>query len=105
MSAEVHEPTSETLYGITEQPSPTCPMIDEAIASLRKALKSLSGWKKMDEEQLKDACDYAEWHLSNAEGEMEQVRDHVESVRAWGQQWKDLAKEHAPAPTPEARHE
>ena len=28
--------TSEQLYGISEQPKPTCPMIDSVIADLRK---------------------------------------------------------------------
>ena len=89
---------SEELYEITEQPSPTCPLIDESIRSVRKALEALKGWKKMEEDDLRSACDYAEWYLSSAEGEIEVVRDHVEKVRAWGQEWKDLAKEHAPKP-------
>lgn len=89
---------SEQLYGISEQPAPTCPKVDATIHSMRKALAALKGWKRMDEEELRNACDYAEWHIGNAEGEIEDVREHAAKIREWGQQWKDLAKEHAPKP-------
>lgn len=89
---------SEELYGISEQPAPTCPKVDLVIRSMRKALAALNGWKRMDEDELRSACDYAEWHISNAEGEIDEVRFHAAKIRAWGQGWKDLAKEHAPKP-------
>lgn len=59
---------SEVVYGISKQPSPTCPMIDDIINSLCND----------DYEKLAS--------------KLEEIRKHVISIRKWGQEWKDLAK-------------
>ena len=60
---------SEERYGIVKQPSPTCPMIDDVINAL------------CNEDYEKIAP------------KLEAIRGHVKSIRDWGQQWKDFAKE------------
>ena len=86
--------TSEGERGIAEQPGPTCPLIDKAIMSVRKSLGEMEGWQKHREEPetLCNMLDYAEWRLGSVEDELEDVRRHVEEVRAWGQEWKEYAR-------------
>lgn len=83
--------SSEKDNGIMEQPENTCPLIDSVISDLESALDDLEGWRHMNEEELREACDNAEWRISHAD--LEPIRHHVTQVREWGQQWKDLAKE------------
>lgn len=89
------EPTSEEVHGIREQPAPTCPMLDSVIRDLQKAMQDLHRWErdKEDAEALANRCEYAEWHIGSIEEKLEKIRGHVEEIRAWGQEWKDLAKE------------
>jgi DNA repair exonuclease SbcCD ATPase subunit len=89
------EPTSEERLGIREQPDPTCPMLDSVIRELQRATKELDRWQrdKEDAEALATRCEYAEWRLGGIEEELEKIRSHVSEIRAWGQEWKDLAKE------------
>lgn len=60
---------SERIYGVCKQPPPTCPMIDDVINALCNE----------DYEKLAP--------------KLEAIREHVKSIREWGQEWKDLAKE------------
>ena len=58
---------SEKIYGVVQQPSPTCPLIDDVINSLCNS----------DYDKL--AC------------KLENIRQHVKDIRSWGEQWKQLA--------------
>jgi len=93
-------PTSEQLYGISEQPKPTCPMIDAVIADLRKCDREMNRWErhKDDAEYLAQVLDTVAWIIGNLEPELEKIRDNADKIRGWGQEWKELAKEHAPKP-------
>ena len=92
--------TSEELYGISEHPKPTCPMIDAVITDLRKCDREMNRWErhKDDAEYLAQVLDTVAWIIGNMEPDLEKIRDNADKIRGWGQEWKDLAKEHAPKP-------
>ena len=94
------EATSEQLYGISEQPKPTCPMIDAVIADLRKCDREMNRWEryKDDAEYLASVLDTVAWIIGNIEPDLEKIRENADKIRGWGQEWKELAKEHAPKP-------
>lgn len=61
--------TSEQRYGLTEQPNEMCPLIDKI-------------GDRID-------CGYA----MSAQDMLEDLRNEIMELRAWGQDWKELAKE------------
>lgn len=87
--------SSEKEHDITEQPDPTCPMIDALIKKLKSAERSMSKFPKCDDiEQMRDMLDSVHtelFHWSSAESSLEDIRSHVESIRAWGEEWKQYA--------------
>lgn len=88
--------TSEEGYGIQEQPSPTCPMIDALNKNLRDAWSAMKGYYRDDDsESLRSRLAEVEFLLfgagGDAEARLEAIRDHVERVRLWGQEWKEFA--------------
>lgn len=83
--------SSEEENGIVRQPADTCPLIDSVVSEIESILGELEGWKYMDEKELREACDYAEWKIKCIE--LEPIRDRVRQIREWGQQWKELALE------------
>jgi hypothetical protein len=90
-------PPSEVRYGITAQPAESCPLIDDALSDLRDALKELDGWEKCHEVgELQHKCDMGIWYADRLNETLEKIRDRAAEIREWGQQWKDLAKQHAP---------
>jgi len=92
---------SEKRYGISKQPEPTCPMIDKVIGEIEAIQKAIRGYEKADEEELRDMLSTVESNIGSLVGYyktglMEDIRRNVDAIRNWGQEWKDLAKEHAP---------
>ena len=87
--------TSETVHDIAKQPEPTCPMIDEVIKSLRSAERAMRKFDKCDDpSELRDMLDNVHtelFHWSTTEDKLEAIRKHVESIRAWGEEWKQYA--------------
>ena len=86
--------SKELTHGITEQPGDTCGFIDAAVADVRKALSLLKGYHRMELEDLRKACEDAEWaidNLSGPRGHLELIRERVKTIRQWGQEWKELA--------------
>lgn len=61
---------SEELYGVRNQPKPTCPTIDNLIQYLR----------------IHDKVDN---HILS---ELESIRQNAKSIREWGEEWKQLCK-------------
>ena len=105
MSAE-KEHTSEELYGISKQPTETCPIIDEALRELGEIARRIRGYEKADEYELRDMLSDVETRIGyldgwNRTGLLEDIRKNTTAIRAWGQEWKDYAKENAPAPEAE----
>ena len=84
--------TSEVRLGITKQPADSCPLINEALGALKEADAHL---RKPDTEypdQMESDMSDAEWHIDQAKSKLEEIREANEKIRAWGQEWKDLAK-------------
>lgn len=105
MSTE-KEQTSEELYGISKQPAETCPIIDEALRELAAIARRIRGYEKADESELRDMLSDVETRIGyldgwNRTGLLEDIRKNVTAIRAWGQEWKDYAKENTPAPEAE----
>ena len=95
--------TSEEIYGITKQPPPTCPLIDEALKEVERCQKRIMRYEKSDEDELRDMLSDVESNLGSVSGYgksglLEDIRERVEAIRAWGEEWKQLALEHAPKP-------
>ena len=105
MSTE-KEQTSEELYGISKQPAETCPIIDEALRELGEIARRIRGYEKADESELRDMLSEVETRIGyldgwNRTGLHEDIRKNTTAIRAWGKEWKDYAKENAPAPEAE----
>lgn len=95
--------TSEELYGITKQPPPTCPLIDDALKEVNGCQKRIRNYERADEDELRDMLSDVESNLGTVSGYrnsglLEDIRQRVEEIRAWGEEWKRLAIEHAPKP-------
>ncbi|MFJ7950369.1 hypothetical protein ACIQZG_02455 [Lysinibacillus sp. NPDC096418] len=88
--------TSEYVLGIDEPPEHQCLNIDEVIKRVKGALKDCDYSRDyIKDEDLSNAESYADdvYHeLYDLEDAIEKIRTEIENVRAWGQEWKDLAK-------------
>lgn len=92
--------TSEERHGITPQPPPGCPLIDDAISAMDKVLRKTHNYEK-----CKHECDIEELHAMLWEVEytvsdycgrgnkLDAIRQRLEEVRAWGEEWKQYALE------------
>lgn len=93
--------SSEAEHEISKQPEPTCPMIDALQKKLRDADRAMSRFDRCDDpEQLRDMLDSVRrelFHWDTAEDSLEAIRRHVESIRAWGEEWKQYALKMATA--------
>ena len=87
--------SSETEHDITKQPEPTCPMIDAVQTKLRDAELAMRRFERVDDpEQLRDMLDSVQrelFHWDTAHDSLEAIPKHVESIRAWGEEWKQYA--------------
>lgn len=90
---------SEELYGISPQPLDTCPVINEVQNEAKKLSNLMRGYKKVDDiEALHDMLWEVEYFLDNnilggSECAVERIRTNIGNIRAWGQEWKDHAKD------------
>ena len=90
---------SEAKFGISPQPPATCPLIDDAIKVIEKCLDlSRRPERSTYEELVSEVEDIHNELVDLVSGRywscctMEKIRENVENVRKWGQEWKDLAK-------------
>ncbi len=100
--SEPAKPTSEAVFGICEQPPPTCPLINDALDRVNKLQKTIRGYERADEGELRNMVDEVETHLGylsgyGRSGLLEEIRERAEQIRAWGQEWKDAAKASGPS--------
>jgi hypothetical protein len=91
------EISSEKLFGIDEQLEPQCQIINMMQKNINRGLneiisceKSLNNIEDMGSivSDLNDGISYF-WNLEN---DLEQLRHSIESIRSWGEGWKNLAK-------------
>lgn len=83
--------SSELQHGIVKQPPETCPLIDSAKDDVIKAIGLLTKPDDDNPGQMVSDMDDAEWHVDQVKGALEEIREANEKIRAWGQEWKDLA--------------
>ena len=89
-------PTSETLHGVTAQPRPTCPLIDDALDEVNRMLKTIRRYERASEDELRDMLSEVEDRLSTLSGYgdtglLEDIRKRVIDIREWGEEWKTTA--------------
>lgn len=78
-------------------------MIDEALTEIKEIERRIRGYEKAEESELRDMISDIEIRLGQLSGYrntglLEDIRKNVTEIRAWGQEWKDCAKEHVPEP-------
>jgi predicted nuclease with TOPRIM domain len=71
--------TSESQFGIMEQPRATCPLINSVISSGKLLIDRIPDGDSYDFKWFKEEC--------------EEIRNNVGDIRSWGQEWKVLAKD------------
>ena len=90
---------SEKKWGIAPQPDATCPLIDDALDDLRRALKELDGWDKCEDVgELRHKCDMGAWYADRLNVTLEEIRKSAGEIRDWGDAWKTLAKDQLEQP-------
>lgn len=81
---------TEKAFGISKEPSQTCPMIDAVISKINSCLKMSDKCSEDDEpKNLYEIIYDMRYELSKIESEMENIRSHVIDIRAWGEEWKN----------------
>lgn len=86
--------TSEEILGFTIPPEHQCPNIDRFIKHAKSVSASIRDADRSDDiEDIKSYIGDAGYYCDDIEGYFEEVREATDSVRTWGGEWKDLAKE------------
>lgn len=83
--------TNEEAFNVSEQPEPTCPMIDSLIKKANEIMRTIAGYNRMNEDELLSVVDDVDMLIRCFEDELNGIRHHVEKIRSWGQEWKDVA--------------
>jgi len=90
--------SSERLHRVVPQPEAKCPLIDTMLGKVEKGMSCLKDALAADTlDSAIDDITNATWYfedLDGACGELEDARKACEELRAWGQEWKDKAKEY-----------
>lgn len=88
---------SEEIFGLKEQPEDQCPTIDSIVRDINYAIKASEKaeyW--LDRDDYDDTYNYisqTQQELYGLEDELEKLRECIIEIRAWGQEWKDFAKQ------------
>lgn len=97
LNHHIMSPTSEDLFGIENPPEFQCDKVDYIVDVIEKALDEIndaqSYMKNEEYDEANECISDIEYYISGNEDKMEDLRVAIESLREWGQQWKDLAKE------------
>ncbi|PLR99542.1 hypothetical protein [Bacillus sp. T33-2] len=84
--------TTEEIFDIDIPPEHQCPKIDKVIKTINEVNKQANVGRHDEFEDLKDKLKSIEYDISGLDDDVEELREAIESVRKWGQQWKELAK-------------
>lgn len=107
------ECTSEEIHEISQQPPPTCEIIDKALKEINDTQRRIRGYEKSDEDELRDMLSDVESNIASLSGYgqsglLEDIRDRVTEIRQWGEEWKkyalslyDLHESEVPTPPPD----
>ncbi len=100
--SSIIDEASEELYGIRPQPPDTCPLINGIQNEGERLLRKMRGYERLNDindiESLHDILWEVKYFMENninggSECAIERVRNNAQSIRAWGQEWKDYAKQ------------
>ena len=81
--------TSEEKNNISPQPEKLCGVIDSLIRDFNHVVNvHIKYPQAMDNDDRQEAKSIIE----DYDHRMEDLRGHIEAIRTWGQEWKDLAK-------------
>lgn len=84
---------SEKIFGISLPPDHQCQQIDKTIQISRDCEKyAASISKEIDIVQAQSMANDIEWNISEIPCRMEELRKNIESLRTWGEEWKQVAK-------------
>ncbi|MCA1021549.1 hypothetical protein [Halobacillus litoralis] len=83
---------SEKLFGFTVPPDFQCPNIDSIIKKI-KIVENDSSNTDGESDELVDRLDDINHTVYQLESDVEDVREAIELVRSWGQEWKSLCKQ------------
>lgn len=91
--------TSESLFGIIDQPENQCPLINNGLKiwyNTERDIKSLiRDLSRIDSiEEAEDIASDIDWSIGSLDivKEYEELRSKCQQIRAWGEDWKSLAK-------------
>lgn len=83
--------TSEERFELPEQPSETCPMINDVNKKINLIEKLVYRYNDNDKDELKERLCEIDYCASGLIDKMEEIRKHVESIRVCGESWKNKA--------------
>lgn len=91
-----HPYTSEALLSLSEPPAYQCDNITDLVNKVKSIESEIDrAHDYLRDEEYEDAEHHASsalWDIRDVSNEIESLREQIELVRAWGQEWKDLAK-------------
>lgn len=86
--------TSEQKHGIAKQPQDTCPLLDGMLTKMLKAHSKIEEALGNDEITLDDIRDLIiglhSALIEDGQISIENIRERVIEIRAWGQAWKEF---------------
>ena len=86
--------TSEEKLGIDKPIEHQCSSIDKMVKVAKETESAIRFALKCDDiEDMRAEVENADWHVGDLENGFESLRTAIESVRNWGEQWKEIAKE------------
>lgn len=84
--------TTEELFGFDAPSEHQCDHINKIIKKCNK-IYDYSRYTAMDDEgSMRDKLDDINYDANGFDDEIEELRTAIESVRAWGNEWKNLCK-------------
>jgi predicted nucleic acid-binding Zn-ribbon protein len=90
--------SSERRHSVVEQPEAKCPLIDKMRDKVESGMSHLKNALEADTlDAAIQEVTHATWYLEDLDGacgDLEDARKACEELRAWGQEWKDKAKEY-----------
>lgn len=93
LKKEYRVKTTEELFQITSQPEEQCPKIDNMTYTAQNTLDyARDSEKTVDFDSAVDKLDRIYHSMYSLEDDLEELRGKISDIRAWGDDWKNLAK-------------
>lgn len=93
LKCETGKSTSEELFNIMKQEDNQCPYIDTVLTMVEWANGHIEdGFKSHTYEDVLEYLKSCKYELSDIPCELEKIRESIINIRAWGEEWKNMAK-------------